>query len=211
MQPHPSGCACTALILGRVRATKLVVSTTAIRDLVAEECRRETNRFGACFFEQHLEQVVGFGCRLADRLGGDREIVTLAGYLHDLGAVRDFACLQDHHLQGARVAREILSEHGCSGPTVDAVCACIESHSAPVQVGRGSIEQVCISNADVLSHIARPAYWFHYLYRIRGMSYADGLTWMRLRVGRSWEGLTPEARSLAADEHAAAVRFLEVA
>ena len=184
-------------------------STDTIRDLVRSECFRDSNPFGPAFFDQHLETVVRYGRELAVRLGADPQVVELAGYLHDLSAVRDLASVPTHHLDGARIARELLSAHDWPLAVADAVCRCIESHSAPVAKGQGTIEEVCVSNADVMSHIARPAYWFFYLYRVRGMQYGDGLSWLRTRVERLWSGLTEEARAIVATEWAAAVRILE--
>lgn len=182
-----------------------------IRDLVRSECLRDSNRFGPAFFDQHLETVVRYGRELAVRLGADPEVVALAGYLHDLSAVRDLASVPTHHLDGARIAHELLRAHGWAPAVADAVCRCIESHSAPVVKGQGTLEEVCVSNADVMSHIARPAYWFFYLYRVRGMQYGDGLSWLRTRVERLWSGLTEDARAIVAIEHSAAVRILEAA
>jgi len=184
-------------------------SADAIRDLVRSECLRGSNRFGPAFFDQHLETVVRYGRELAVRLGADPEVVELAGYLHDLSAVRDLASVPTHHLDGARIARELLRAHGWPHVTAEAVCRCIETHSAPVAKGQGTLEEVCVSNADVMSHIARPAYWFFYLYRVRGMHYEEGLSWLRTRVERLWSGLTDDARAIVATEYAAAVRMLE--
>lgn len=189
--------------------TERPTSLEAIRDLVRSECARDSNPFGPAFFDQHLETVVRYGRALADRLGADAQVVELAGYLHDLAAVRDLATVPTHHLDGARLARELLRAHGWPRAVADPVCRCIESHSAPVTMGQGTLEEVCVSNADVMSHLARPAYWLFYLYRVRGMSYAQGLSWLQTRVERLWSGLTEEARGLVATEHAAAVRLLE--
>jgi len=185
------------------------MSIDAIRDLVRSECFRDSNRFGPAFFDQHLETVVRYGRELAVRLGADPEVVELAGYLHDLSAVRDLESVPTHHLDGARIARELLLAHGWPLAVADSVCRCIESHSAPVAKGQGTPEEVCLSNADVMSHIARPAYWFFYLYRVRGMQYGDGVSWLRTRVERLWSGLTEDARAIVATEYATAVRILE--
>ena len=74
--------------------------------------------------------------------------------------------------------------------------------------GQGTPEQVCLSNADVLSHLARPAYWTHYLYGVRGMEYEQGLAWLRGRAGPAFEALTPEARALGAADREALLRVI---
>lgn len=183
------------------------MTTAAIRELVRADCARETNAFGAAFFDQHIEVVVRYGLLLAERIGADAETVELAGWLHDLAAVRDSSRVPTHAADSALLARELLAGH----PKAEAVCRTIASHSAPVRPEQGGAEEVCLSHADVMSHIARPAYWLFYLYRVRGVSYEQGLAWLRDRVERGFSELAPEARALIAAERASAVRLLESA
>lgn len=66
----------------------------AIREYVAGECRSSRNAFGPAFFDEHLSVVVGYAKQLAEVLGTDLEIVELAGWLHDISAIQDFAALR---------------------------------------------------------------------------------------------------------------------
>jgi predicted metal-dependent HD superfamily phosphohydrolase len=130
-------------------------------------------------------------------------VVELAAWLHDLAAVRDFATLPTHARDGARLAGEWLALQGLPAPRVEAVRRCVASHSAPVAPGAGTVEEVCLSNADVLAQLARPAYWFHYLHDVRGLSREEGRPWFRARATEVWTALAPEARALALAERAA--------
>jgi hypothetical protein len=186
-------------------------SVQRVAALVREECLRPANRFGPEFFTEHIELVTSLASTLASRLGADPVVVALAGYLHDLSAVRDLATLQDHARQSARLARQILAAEGFSPGITDAVAHCVESHSTPPAPGEGTPEEVCLSNADVLSHLGRPVYWCRYLFRVRGLEYAQGLEWLRGRVALCHERLSPEARELGARDCAALTRMLEQA
>jgi hypothetical protein len=185
--------------------------TETIRALVHAECLRPSNRFGAAFFDQHVLPVVDHGLRLAALLGADPEVVELSGYLHDLSAIRDLSCIPTHHLESARIARELLRERDVSEAIVDAVCRCITSHSSPVTPGPGTPEEVCVSNADVMSHLARPAYWFFYLHRVRGLGLDEAQAWWQARVDRAWGALVEEARAMAGPDRATVNRLLEAA
>lgn len=184
---------------------------TAVAAYVREECLRPSNHFGPEFFSEHLELVTRLAVVLARRLGADPLVVALAGYLHDLSAVRNFATLPDHARESATIARSLLGDRGFSPPVVDAVARCVESHSTPPQPGRGTPEEICISNADVLSHLARPFYWSFYLYRVRGLEYAQGLAWLRGRMSLFREALAPESHRLGEEDAAALARMLEQA
>jgi hypothetical protein len=185
---------------------RIVAAVTA---QVREECLGPRNRFGSAFFAQHLQLATQLALELAPRLGADPLVLSLAGPLHDLAAIRDLSTLPDHARESARLARSILPAHGAGPALIESVARCIEAHSAPLAPGLGTPEQVCLSNADVLSHLARPAYWTYYLYRVRGLEYADGLAWLRARIGPAFDALTPEARALGAGHREALARVLE--
>jgi len=178
-------------------------AVAAVAAMVREECLRPSNRFGPAFFPEHVELVTGLGLTLARRLGADPLVVALAGYLHDLSAVRDFGTLADHARESARIAREVLGAAGFARPVVDAVSRCVETHSTPARAGEGTPEEICISHADVLSHLARPAYWCFYLFGVRGLTYGAGLEWLRGRLALFRDALGPEARQLGAEDQAA--------
>jgi len=167
-----------------------------IKDYVAGECNSSKNAFGPAFFEEHLAVVVGYAKRLGEALGADLEIIELAGWLHDLSAIQDFSVLPRHPAASAEIARAILRDKGYPAERIERVAACVASHSAPVQIGGGSIEQVCVSNADAMSQIVKPAYWFYYVFKVRQFGFADGRDWLRQRVENNWAALIPQARTL---------------
>lgn len=167
-----------------------------IRDYVAGECDSSRNAFGPAFFEEHLSVVVGYARQLGQTLGGDLEIVELAGWLHDLSAIQDFAVLPRHSAVSADIARRILQDKGYPSDRIERVAACIASHSSPVQIGGGSIEEVCISNADAMSQIVKPMYWHYYVFRVRQFSFAEGRDWLRQRVDSNWAALISPARDI---------------
>ena len=174
-----------------------------VRARVREECSREGNRFGVAFFDQHLEPVVGYALRLAPMLRADPVQVEAAGWLHDLSAVRDFTTLPTHPEESARIARTLLAEGGWPGPAIEGIAGAIATHSAPVAPGQGTPEQVCLSCADVMSHLARPIYWCFYLYQVRGLPFVEGQAWLRQRAVVAFQALPPTARELVAQERAA--------
>lgn len=180
----------------------------AVHDLVRAECARATNRFSPSFFEDHVLPVVDLARELAPRLGARRDVVELAAYLHDLAAIRDLSCVPTHAADGARLAGELLRVRGAPAPLAEAVARCCAAHSSPVPPGQGSAEEVCLSNADLLAQLARPAYWYFYLHRVRGLGQGEALAWWRGRLAAA-SALAPEALALAGADHAALARLLE--
>jgi len=161
-----------------------------------ELCKSGNNRFGAAFYEQHILLNERYSHRLADILNADKEILSLAAYLHDIAAISDFTTLAEHHLKGAEKAGQILANKGYPLSVITKVQKCIVTHSAPVALGEGTIEEVCFSNADAITQIVNPVYWLYYAFSVRGFSYEDGKRWYYERVTTHWEKLIAPAKQL---------------
>jgi uncharacterized protein len=175
-----------------------------IRELVREECGREANVFGPAFFEEHVAVVADAATRLAGELGADAEIVELAAWLHDLAAVRDPATLPEHAARGAALAREILSAHGYPEERASRVAGAIAAHSVP---GGNSPEEICVSNADAVAQIARPAYWLYFAFHVRKLDFHAGRQWLEDLFAGRWKAMAPEARNLARELSSPLMRF----
>ncbi|MGE5293474.1 MAG: HD domain-containing protein [Solirubrobacterales bacterium] len=172
-----------------------------MREFVHGECNKDGNAFSPAFFDEHLSVVARYATELGRTLGADLEIVELAAWMHDLSAIQDFAALPKHAVLSAEIARRILPEHGYPLDRVERVAKCIASHSAPIQVGSGPIEEVCISNADAMSQIVRPAYWSYYMFHVRQFGFANGRDWLRQRVESNWTALIPQAKAIIENEY----------
>jgi uncharacterized protein len=179
-----------------------------MKEYVAGECKGDRNAFGPAFFDEHLSVVARYATELGQVLGADLEIVQLAAWMHDLSAVQDSAALPKHATLSAEIARRILPERGYPSDRVERVAKCIASHSSPVQVGNGLIEEVCVSNADAMSQIVKPSYWHYYIFKVRQFGFAEGREWLRQRVASHWAALIPQARALIENEHAQVNAFL---
>lgn len=185
------------------------MSTTAISEFVLAECSRNENAFGLSFFDEHVALVVSYGKKLAQQLGADVEIVELAAYLHDLSAVRDVTILSEHAIRGAVLAQRLLSEWGYSVDKARRVAECIASHSSPIPLGVGTLEEVCLSNADAIAQISRPTFWLFYAFTIRKLSFTAGRQWLLNLVERNWTTMVGPARDMAREAYQLAAKLLQ--
>jgi uncharacterized protein len=173
-----------------------------MKEYVAGECKSDRNAFSPAFFDEHLAVVAKYAVELGRTLGADLEIVELAAWMHDLSAVQDFAALPRHAALSAEIARKMLPERGYPAERIERVAACIASHSVPIQIGGGSLEEVCVSNADAISQIIKPSYWHYYIFKVRQFGFVEGRDWLRQRVASHWAALIPQARALIEREYA---------
>jgi uncharacterized protein len=107
-----------------------------------------------CTWKYHLFPVVQNAVMLAKKYGGDVEIVEMAALFHDYAGMVDFdKYYETHHIAGGDLAEPILREYGYSQEFIDKVKQCIFSHRASVPEEKLSVEEICIADADGITHI----------------------------------------------------------
>ena len=170
-----------------------------IREFVHRACRRKENVFGPSFFDQHLAVVADCATTLAEHLGADVEIVELAAYLHDISAVYDPTTMPNHAKLSADLATRLLLEQGYRQGLVSSVARSIASHSDPLPMGSAYPEEVCLSNADAVARILRPAYWMYFVFGIRKSGFEEGRQRLRSTVEKHWGRPNEPAKELVGD------------
>ena len=104
-------------------------------------------------WEYHLLPVIKNACMLADKYGADKDIVEVSAIFHDYADLLDFANRENHHILGAELAERILIHDGFSQEFVDKVKLCIINHRASVINQKFSKEEICVADADAMSHL----------------------------------------------------------
>ena len=180
----------------------------AIAHMVEEACAQESNIFGYGIWTHHITQVVKHGRQLAQLLGADVEIVELAAWLHDYASIKDAELYPEHHFHGAAIAGVILHQQGYPRSTIQAVQHCIETHRGSAPRERRSLEADCLADADALTHIEQVPALLRLAFVERGMDVDEGTAWVRDKLTRSWNKLSPAARELARRSYRAAMQIL---
>ena len=103
----------------------------ALKKEVYRRCTLPSNKFGmGCYY--HIEAVVKNGGILAERYNADREIVTIAAWLHDIASVTDYNLYEQHHIHGAEIARDLLTGLCYDPEKISRVEMCIRNHRGSV-------------------------------------------------------------------------------
>ena len=179
------------------------------RKYAEEQCRGSQNHLSGAFLDEHILPVASYALQIAERLGADREIVEIASYLHDISAVQDIRTLPEHPQCSAAIAASLLANWGYPASRIEQVEKCILTHSSPLQLGSGSLEDVCLSNADAMAFITRIPYWLFFAYSVRRFDFREGKQWLRERVERNWNALIEPAQEIIKAEYAGAVDCLK--
>jgi uncharacterized protein len=82
--------------------------------------------------------MVEWSGKLADQLGGDKEVILIAAWLHDIGSIIDGR--KNHHLSGAEIARKKLTEFNYPKDKIELVEKFILNHRGSQNRNRESLE-----------------------------------------------------------------------
>lgn len=183
-------------------------------DRVTDQIRKYAKeQYQKSDYEYHILVVVKNALKLAKIKGADSEIVEVAALLHDIGRVSGLKPSQDneHHITGAKIAREYLTLIKYPKAKADKVIACVLSH-------RGSkddyipqtIEEIIIANADATSHLYSFLDLFKEFLQREG-NFESTIDLMDKKIDRAWnKKLTlPEAKKLVEKEYKAAKLMID--
>ncbi len=102
------------------------------------------------FWNNHIKFVVDEALKLADIYGADREIVELGALLHDIALVSNVGTKADHHINGAKIANEILISFNYPEDRLQRVLNCVLHHRSSQNAE--NVEELCVCDADILAH-----------------------------------------------------------
>ena len=144
----------------------------------------------------HIEAAVKNGALLAERYGADKEVVMIAAWLHDIASATDYSLYPEHHIHGAEMAQGILSQWDYEPEKIALVQSCVRSHRGSVPLGRESVEELCVADADAVSHFDSLPSLLYLAYRERGMGLEEGKKFVKEKLERSFQKLSPQSREL---------------
>ena len=121
-----------------------------IKNFVESECKKPSSKYGYEPFIFHFIPVVEYAEKLADELGGDKEVILLAAWLHDIGSI--IYGRADHQITGAKIAENKLKELNYPPEKIELVKLCILNHRGSENSIRSSLEEQILAEADVLAN-----------------------------------------------------------
>lgn len=179
----------------------------ALQKELVDRCGRESNQFGMGIY-WHIEAVARNAAYLAREYGGDEEISTIAGWLHDLAAVTDPALYEEHHLHGAKMAGAILESFGYEPDRIERVQECIRRHRGSALMEKRTIEELCVADADAVSHFDSVPSLLYMVYVKKGMGIEEGAQWVKRKLERSYAKLSARSRELYREKYERAMSVL---
>lgn len=167
---------------------------------IYERSSKPTNKFGmGCYY--HIEAVVKNVALLADKYHADKEVVMIAAWLHDVASITDYALYEMHHVHGAEIAYDILKELDYEESKIVLVQKCIKNHRGSVCTEKNSIEELCVADADAISHFDSVPSLLYLAYVERKMGIDEGRQFVKEKLERSFQKLSVESKQYYEDKY----------
>ena len=158
-----------------------------IKTFVENECKKPTSKYGYEPFTSHLVPTVRYAKQLAEELGGNKEIIVISAWLHDIGSFVHGR--KDHHITGARIAEDKLRELNYPPEKIELVKQCIMNHRGSQQRERKTIEEKIVAEADVLSNFDNVAGIFNAALVFEHKTQEEATVSVKEKLQRKWNQL----------------------
>ncbi len=158
-----------------------------------DRCQRETNKFGiGCYY--HIIAVVKNAEILAEKYGADKEVVLISAWLHDIASITDYSLYDLHHIHGAEMAYHILNKYDYDNQKIHLVQECIKNHRGSINLEKNSLEELCVADADAISHFDSIPSLLYLAYVQKGMTIEDGKKFVKDKLTRSFQKLSIKSK-----------------
>lgn len=174
---------------------------------IKRRCELPSNFFGmGCFY--HIRAVADNAAMLAKQFGADEEVVIIAAWLHDVASITDYNLYEDHHIHGAEMAREILEKFDYDEKKTAQVQSCILNHRGSIANERLSLEEMCVADADAISHFDSVPSLLYLAYVEREMDIEEGIVFVKEKLERSYNKLSDRSKEIYREKYQQVMRVL---
>ena len=102
---------------------------------------------------------------------------------------------------GAEIAEQLLTELNYPKERIEQVKNCVLNHRGSKDRPRNTIEEQCVADADVIAHFDCIPSLFSLVYKEMNLSISDGKEYVRRKLERDYNKLSPRTRELLKDRY----------
>ncbi len=114
-----------------------------------------------------------------------------------------------YHIRAVVKNGEILSKLSYDKCKIAIVQNCIRNHRGSVCCDKTSIEELCVTDADVISHFDSVPSLLYLAYVERNMSIEEGIEFVRGKLERSFHKLSEESKLFYKDKYYKVMEMLK--
>ena len=129
--------------------------------------------------------------------------------LHDYAIVLNYKFSEEHHIHGARLVGEILSDLNYPKEKINHIKECILNHrGSSRERNHKSLESKILTSTDAMSHLSELADIFYLGYGVHKFKTKEGAIWIKNKLQRSWNKIIPEGKEIVKEEYEMAMKIL---
>lgn len=151
-----------------------------------------------CFY--HIRAVPDNAAIFAKQFGADEEVVVIAAWLHDVVSVTDYNLYEEHHIHGGKMAKE-LEKFDYDKEKINQVQLCVLNHRGIISGERLSLEEMCVADADAISHFDSVPSLLYLAYVERKMSIEEGIVFVKEKLERSYYKLSDKSKEIYSEKY----------
>lgn len=174
---------------------------------VKKRCESPNNFFGIGAY-YHINAVVKNAIYLAEKNGSDVEIVTISAWLHDIASVTDYNLYEQHNIHGTKIAEDLLTKLHYPKDKIELVKNCILNHRGSDLKEKYTKEEVCVADADAISHFDNIPSLLYLAYVIKKYSIEDGIEFVKNKLDRSFNKLSDDSKIVYKEKYDNVMKML---
>jgi uncharacterized protein len=182
-----------------IKGKKFMNRIEDIKRYIKNRCESPNNFFGPGIYE-HIESVAKNAAELATLYGADTEVCEIAGWLHDIASITDYDLYEEHHIHGAHMAEEILRQYNYPHEKIEKIKLCILNHRGSVVKERVTKEEICVADADAISHYDTLPSLLYLAFVQRKLSLGEGIDFVKNKLERSYAKMSQESKEYYKDK-----------
>ena len=165
-----------------------------VKEYVMEKIKwhKETAEDHFDFWNEHIKYVYKEAAKLAKEYDADMEIVQIGALLHDIALINKVGTKVDHHINGAKIAEEFLTNLNYPQDRLQRVVGCVYNHRSSKNAT--NIEEICVADADILAHFDNIPMLFDIMFNVRDMELAEGRSELVKYVEKDYNDLSDKTK-----------------
>ena len=107
---------------------------------------------------------------------------------------------ENHHIHGANIAETILKSYNYPIDKIELVKLCILNHRGSVVKEKTTMEEICVADADAISHYDTLPSLFYLAFIQRKLNISDGAEFVKSKLERSYNKMSQESKEYYKDK-----------
>ena len=143
---------------------------------------------------ENIKYVYEESIELAKEYNANIEVVSLGALLHDIALICKVGDRKDHHINGIKLASEILDQFDYSGVMKDRVLKCVYNHRSSKNAE--TIEELCVADADILAHFDNIPMLFNSAFNRNNIKLNEIRNWMNECFEKDYNDLSDRTKEI---------------